>query len=70
MLLEISRKSLVDEFASIIEMKNFYLGRKLSLNYGMKCLKNRENFAFSFQMIEPRHSSTIINKNYKPMITR
>ena len=48
MLLEIGLKSLVDEFATIIGMKNFYLGRELSLNHGMKCLKNGENFVFGF----------------------
>ena len=48
MLLEIGLKSLVDEFATIIGMKNFYLRRELSLNHGMKCLKNGENFVFGF----------------------
>ena len=33
MLLEISPKSLVDEFTTIIGTKNFYLGRELSLNH-------------------------------------
>jgi hypothetical protein len=48
MLLEIGLKSLVDEFATIIGTKNFYLGGELSLNHGMKCLKNGENFIFGF----------------------
>ena len=48
MLLEIGLKSLVDEFVTIIGMNNFYLGRELSLNHGMKCLKNGENFVFGF----------------------
>ena len=47
-LLEIGLKSLVDEFATIIGTKNFYLRRKLSLNHGMKCLKKGENFVFGF----------------------
>ena len=48
MLLEISLKSLVGEFSTIIRMKNFYLGRELSLNHGMKFLKNSEKFVFGF----------------------
>jgi hypothetical protein len=35
MLLEIGLKSLVDEFATIIKTKNFYLGRE-NLNHGVK----------------------------------
>ena len=48
MLWEINLKSLVDEFATIIGMKTFYLGGELSLNHGMKCLKNSEDFVFGF----------------------
>ena len=48
MLLEIGLKYLVDEFTTIIGTKNFYLGRELCLNHGMKCLKNGENFVFGF----------------------
>ena len=48
MLLEIGLKSSVGEFSTIIRTKNFYLGRELSLNHGMKCLKSGENFVFSF----------------------
>ena len=70
MLLEIGLKSLVDEFTTIIGTKNFYLGRELSLNHGMKCLKNSKNFIFGFKLIEPRHSSAVIDKNYKPTVTR
>jgi hypothetical protein len=36
MLLEICLKSLVDEFATIIRTKNFYLERELNLNHGVK----------------------------------
>ena len=48
MLLEIGLKSSVGEFLTIIILKNSYLGRELSLNHGMKCLKNGENFIFGF----------------------
>ena len=48
MLLEISLKSLVDEFTTIIGTKNLYLGGELSLNHGMKSLKNSEDFVFGF----------------------
>ena len=48
MLLEIRLKSLVDEFSTIIGTKNFYLGGELSLNHGMKSLKNSEDFVFGF----------------------
>lgn len=48
MLLEIGLKSFVDELTTIIGTKNFYLGGELSLNHGMKCLKNGEDFVFGF----------------------
>ena len=48
MLLEIGIKSSVSEFPTIIRSKNFYLEKELSLNRGMKCLKNGENFIFGF----------------------
>ena len=70
MLLEIGLKSLVDEFLTIIGTKKIYLGRELSLNHCMKCLKNRKNFIFGFKLIEPRHSSAVIDKNYKLAVTR
>ena len=47
-LLEIGLKSSVGEFPTIIRSKNSYLRRELSLNHGMKCLKNGENFIFGF----------------------
>lgn len=70
MLLEIGLKTLVDEFATIIRTKNLYLGRELSLNHGMKRLKNGEKFAFGFHWVELCHLSAVVNKNYKPTITR
>jgi len=70
MLLEIGLKSLVDEFTTIIGMKNFYLERELSLNHGMKCLENGKKFIFDFKLIKPRHLSTIVDKNYKPAVTK
>ena len=48
MLLEIGLKSSFGEFSTIIRTKNFYLGRAFSLNHGMKCLKNGENFFSGF----------------------
>ena len=70
MLSEIGLKALVNEFATIIGTEYFYLGGELGLNHGMKCLEYGENSIFSFQLVEPCHLSAIINKNYKPTITR
>ena len=70
MLLKIGLESVVDEFTTIIGTQNFYLGRELGLNHGMECLENRENFIFGFKLIEPRHSGAIVDKNYKPAMSR
>ena len=51
MLLEISPKFIVDKFATINKMKNFYLVGKLNQNHSMKDLKHRESFIFGFQLV-------------------
>lgn len=47
-LLKIGLELLVNELPTIIGSHNFYFCGELSLNHGMKCLKNSEDFIFAF----------------------
>jgi hypothetical protein len=66
MRLEILVKELIIIFPNISYAENLNLTCKLSLNHGMKHLKQTEYLIFIFHQIKLSHTSTIINKSNKP----